>query len=486
MLIWDISWVEGKEDNLLDRRKNWRTHILLPENGDKCTIAGNLQEISGYIRSKRKAKQKQDEFWETLREQKQMVGLDLRSDERLSAIMLVKRLFPRVAKETVGWELPLNYPSTVYLAATHWIEKMIYQQSEKAAKYAQEVRTNLRKSYYSEYNTKVKCIESKAAKKPEARNFANLDGNVFYKDKLENDRLWSENTEQQRKQLVKLLKEFEEKPNPYYALLLMDGDKLGALLRHYEKEDISRSLDNFTRQVRKVTEENNGMLIYAGGDDVLALLPLEDALTTAVKLCQTYQEAFSSKVPPEDATISASIIYAHYNAPLKAVLQQAHYLLADIAKDKTGRDSLVAQVWNTSGPALCWAAPWKKIITEEGNLIDELINEFKGTSGDIKKFNSSFFYNIRKYFEMLSSDAAVKLNLNFVDLMTAEYLKNIERKGLDIKVAKERMDRLEIACRRYQRQGEPDFNIQAKGITPDGAFLVRFLAEKEVTTGGEC
>jgi len=62
--FWEMSWVIGEDPALLDRRKNWRSYVPPVEPGDKCTLMGNLQEISGYTRARERGKQ--DAFWVTV------------------------------------------------------------------------------------------------------------------------------------------------------------------------------------------------------------------------------------------------------------------------------------------------------------------------------------------------------------------------------------------------------------------------------------
>ena len=63
----------------------------------------------------------------------------------------------------------------------------------------------------------------------------------------------------------------------------MDGDSLGQHMSHPAKRTlISQALNTFTGTVQDIVERDySGFLIYAGGDDVLALLTLDDALPCA-------------------------------------------------------------------------------------------------------------------------------------------------------------------------------------------------------------
>ena len=126
--FWDIQWVTGADPGngsdaaWLDRRKNWRSHWPPEEGGDHCTTMGERQELSGFVRGRER--HAQDAFWGALR---QRTGrLDLRDGERLCAVALVKRLFPKLEptelERTVGWRISAaNWPSTAYMAAVPWL-----------------------------------------------------------------------------------------------------------------------------------------------------------------------------------------------------------------------------------------------------------------------------------------------------------------------------------------------------------------------------
>ena len=92
--FWEVSWTAGPYGdcgNLLARRKQWRSHSPPDEPGDKCTVMHDLQELSGHVRT-RHARQ-QDEFWRRVK--RHLGELDLRDNERLCPVALVKRLFPK-------------------------------------------------------------------------------------------------------------------------------------------------------------------------------------------------------------------------------------------------------------------------------------------------------------------------------------------------------------------------------------------------------
>ncbi|MND08802.1 hypothetical protein D3C83_316840 [compost metagenome] len=64
------------------------------------------------------------------------------------------------------------------------------------------------------------------------------------------------------------------------------------------------------------------MLIYAGGDDVLALMTVEDAISAAMTLAEDYRDACTRAGVTRDgiaADISAAILFADYHEPFRDV-----------------------------------------------------------------------------------------------------------------------------------------------------------------------
>ena len=102
------------------------------------------------------------------------------------------------------------------------------------------------------------------------------------------------------------------------------------------------------------------MTVYAGGDDVLAMLPAPSALACAQALSDAYRSAFADTDAKGEATLSAAAVFAHIRLPLNHVLDEAHWLLDAVAKDGNGRDSLVAAVLKPGGPYCRWVTTWTR------------------------------------------------------------------------------------------------------------------------------
>jgi len=476
--FWEIIWVTGEDPALLDRRKNWRTQVPPVEPGDKCTLMGSMQELSGYLRIRER--KQQENFWEALR--RHAGGFNLAEDERLCAIALVKRLFPLVAEKNL-WRVPQLYPSTPYLAAVPWVEKVCLNKPEEARQYAAKAASLAGIS--REYPDRIICLKDALKKHPETRDFASLNGNCFFSFSLDNPNLWSdgqdtENAARLRKELKERLKELGQPAAPFFAMLVMDGDRLGALLREYRDcpEKISSALHKFSRQVKRIVEkEHNGITVFAGGDDVLALFPACRALPAALQLREAYAGSFAgSGVTAGKGTISGAIVYAHFTTPLTAVYREAHRLLDDVAKEETGRDSLAVAVWKGAGNALTWSAPWD--IVKEGSL-GYLVESFRGADRKNKEYNNSFFYNLRSRFSALGGEENPLRDEEIVDVFAAEYLKNRERRCTR-EEARERVEKMLKICRRYFRDEKKGVLKISNKLVFDGILLVKFLAETEV------
>jgi CRISPR-associated protein Cmr2 len=83
-------------------------------------------------------------------------------------------------------------------------------------------------------------------------------------------------------------------PNPYLAVIVADGDKMGetlSKLRDANKHrEFSATLADFADQARDIVNQYRGVLVYAGGDDVLAFVPVDQCLDCARALHDRFGE----------------------------------------------------------------------------------------------------------------------------------------------------------------------------------------------------
>lgn len=178
------------------------------------------------------------------------------------------------------------------------------------------------------------------------------------------------------------------KPGAYYAVLYLDGDEMSQWLNGAHKHtpklrevvhptlraqlvgrlgdeprpvfpalqgELSRRLSGLAAgEVATIVGRHLGRLVYCGGDDVLALLPLHTVFPCADAIYHELRrrEALGSRV-----TASAGICVAHMRDPLGPVLRRVREL--ERKAKKAGRDRLCVAVETRSGAPLELLLPWR-------------------------------------------------------------------------------------------------------------------------------
>jgi CRISPR-associated protein Cmr2 len=109
----------------------------------------------------------------------------------------------------------------------------------------------------------------------------------------------------------------------------------------------SRRLSNFAlNDVKKIVESKYyGKLIYAGGDDILAFLPVEDAFPCSMELQKIFKEKYL-----ERASMSTGIVFVHHKYPLQLALNETREA-EKLAKSKFGRNACCLKLLKNSGEA---------------------------------------------------------------------------------------------------------------------------------------
>jgi len=158
--------------------------------------------------------------------------------------------------------------------------------------------------------------------------------------------------------LGKTVKHLEEKygiPDPYLAVLIADGDKMGEAISNIESaeahREFSRKLADFAQAASGIVEEHSGCLVYAGGDDVLAFLPVDKALSCAREL----HDRFGSFVPA--ATLSVGMAIGHFMEPLEDLLTYARD--AEQKSKLPDRNGLAIHLHPRSGAPIRIRRSWK-------------------------------------------------------------------------------------------------------------------------------
>lgn len=165
-------------------------------------------------------------------------------------------------------------------------------------------------------------------------------------------------------------------PHPYVACLVADGDGMGkaidALGSAEEHRGFSRELAKFAGAARDIVEreEHLGSLVYSGGDDVLAFLPVWTALACADELRKKFVEIMNGANLPEAAgkpTLSVGIGIGHVMESMGDLLDlgrraeklaKGGHLKFDPSKKDKDRNALAVILDKRSGGTRQCRAQW--------------------------------------------------------------------------------------------------------------------------------
>ena len=156
-------------------------------------------------------------------------------------------------------------------------------------------------------------------------------------------------------------------PGTYYAILLADGDSMGKVIDHEAQkgpnrhQELSRKLAEFSESVRAIVENkrNQGSLIYAGGDDVLAFMPLHTVLQCAQELSKAFYASLQNFKTKDgnSPTLSVGVAIIHHLQPLREALNLARYA-EKAAKHVDGKNALAITISKRSGSDFTIQGHW--------------------------------------------------------------------------------------------------------------------------------
>jgi len=384
---------------LAQESRLWDAWEEKPITGKKCLMCGRRNAV---IERDSEGKYRYWQTnWKNLEKIEDGLRFILKERERLCAVCLTKRIYPQVFKEEFK-VMPPEFESVVDIAARDFI---------KEARGDEDIKEMIKEDVELIYKHEWESKEKKNVVKQYER----------IKEKLE-----------------KLWKTYGE-PNKYYAILMMDGDKIGEVLsgeklpsfgeflhpafknkiREWERGEelmttkriltpshhiaISRAMKDFS--LYKVPEivKYNGFLVYAGGDDVLALFPADKVLDVAYEIQETFKEDFYEiedngkrrKVMGlgNKASMSAGIVFAHYKWPLYDAIEKVREAEKK-AKGKYGRKALCITFIKRSGEISIAGGKW--------DFVTDLLDIAKVIAN--RKISHRFVYDFMDVGEILEGD----------------------------------------------------------------------------------
>lgn len=422
-------------ERVLAAAKSTRPFAQIEQKGWRCSLTGETEWLTTDKKQlELPAGQRQETLWTKISVAQPAWA---KKGEHLGALPALKRLWPTLFAEKVRIALENKdigrrfVVSTQTMALAHQIDQWLEHGVCDSAEFKQAI----------DKATPV-ALPQRLIKK----HFKNplLDDAKRIPSLLEAARdSDDESTYSQMKSLIeKTLSNSKEDPEQlenYYALLMLDGDCMGAWLsggneygisyresfhpqvakgfderakqqkniKEYGDQKralspnrhlaISGALNDFSLTVVRhvIEEEHLGRVIYAGGDDVLAMLPVPDLLSSMQRLRMAYsgdgadqknvdvnernklflKNGFAllngklMRMMGTRATASCGAVIAHHQAPLTAVLRELRRSEAR-AKNEGGRNAFSLTLIKRSGGTLYLTAKWGEPIV----LLRELRN----------------------------------------------------------------------------------------------------------------
>lgn len=406
------------------------------QTGWRCSLTGETEWLTtDPAQLKKSYRQQTDTLWAKVAKTKPAWA---KAGEHLGALPALKRLWPTLFAEEVGQALGEEINRFVVSTHTMALAHQIDQWLERGGCVPTALKSRLKSA---DSAALPRRLMKRHAGNPALGDAKRLPALLDAADDADNDSGQVADEKLVRQALA--LEQGEDiQLETYYGLLLMDGDRMGQMLsgdsryaisylesfhpqvrggfaafaernpaiRAYGAQKralspnrhlaISGALNDFSLTVVRhvIEEEHLGRVIYAGGDDVLAMLPVADLLSAMQRL----RHAYSGHDPEHEgghdprrltlhkgfallnkrlmrmmgtcATASCGAVVAHHQAPLSAVRRELE-AAEQRAKTEGGRDALSISIIKRSGGALRLTAKWGEPLALLGALRDFLAGD---------------------------------------------------------------------------------------------------------------
>lgn len=217
------------------------------------------------------------------------------------------------------------------------------------------------------------------------------------------------------------------KKSHYFAVVSADGDGMFSLFSKKNNEEariISEKCFAFTEAAAMEIKKFGGMTIYAGGDDLLFLAPVQSAEgETVFELCNRLSDIFSDKVagkqPSPSMSFGVAIRYMRF--PLYEALNAAFAALANAKGSRPKKNTIAIDLQKHSGQFVTL------YVAKEGfYLFNKTMQQVLQQSSDavnsiiyvLEKFSSSIYADSP---ELRNKNINVFIN-NYDNESQAEYL----------------------------------------------------------------
>ena len=335
----------------------------------------------------------------------------------------------------------ISFQSTSHMAALPTLERIKTDEQRQAVKtYISKLSNFMEKSgkiAREKINIELGLVpkgHTEFSRSANNHNGRGYDARLLFKERLA-ELLDGENLKNAQLELDIFLKKLTSgagkplEPHSYYVLMHADGDKMGSTISSINDIDVhrdfSKKLADFAKGVRSTIEKYNGCLIYSGGDDVLAYLPLNTALKASKKVASKFKKAmkkFKSKTG-KSPTFSVGLVIAHHLEHLEDVLNWSR-IAEKAAKNTYGRDALAITLAKRSGVNTTIGGKWDSFYPR----LKELIKLYEG-----KGISHGTAYEVREFARKFANItiAEQKKNSEFKEMLQIETIRILGRKKLE-------------------------------------------------------
>ena len=429
----DINWVvldyderNYKEmynelDSLMGSIKNTRiykqikyTQFELGEKGKKCNICG---ERNALFYKKRPPKSLQPLQYKIVKDD------FISENESLCAICFTKRYYEREAKDGI-------FPSTADISLMNVINKL----GEK--------------------------IFNSPTLKDKGKFTADLlfEENINMEYIKENGMLNGTLTKNEEEKLIKELKAEEKrvkneikaedlKLSKYYGIISFDGDSMGKWLSGGRIDGTEKNLLNFHRELSSLLGEFSdkarntiiapkGRIIYAGGEDFLGFINLENLFIVMKDLRQLFDITVNQplkkyyKNEQDNLTFSAGVCITHYKTTLSNSIIWAKKM-EEKAKDIDDKNAFAIAVLKRSGEIKMTSFKWRGDEETDYTIIELA----KGIIDALRKgyFSDSFIYALGETIQKLPDECKSQKDINkeVLDNMIKYEIKRLLKRSAD-------------------------------------------------------
>ncbi len=449
------------------------------ESGEKCQMCGEFEVLYGSDWNGEKASDYKEHikaFWNKFTKDD-----DFNENERLCAMCFIKRYAPRVLKKEPAHILNSifgdadSFPSTTEMALRPYFSRHKIKDAKKRKAIAQ----NLHEDGEKAQGEKIKEMEKYYA-------ILMMDGDNMGK-LINGEAIASGWHGIMHPQIVDRLRQktFDPLYRQQWEKIYTNDELNKRLVTPAIHAAISEALGDFAIYgVEPIIAKYDGRLIYAGGDDVCAFLPAQNALSAAREIEEYYTSAFRFINPDrvsealknewrmrpgklsvnlgtgENISISAAILICHHKEGLTQMIAHAQTLLKKEAKEKANRNACALELRKRHGGSRIFTRKW----ADKGWPAFD--NAMRMTGDSDRELSHSLLYRLEKLRPGI--EAIMKSDTNAEENLITFITRQIERSGIKSKVPEKEI--AEWICQIVWDRGNNE-----DPFSPEGLLIAGFL-----------